>query len=340
MATATTTGTSTYAGLTTEQRLFYEMNMLERAIPNFLHLFFGLQGSVHPVTTLPLNKGHQIQWNKLTALSAVTTALAEGITPEPEDITVTTATDTVSEYGAYIRFTKSQVEMGIHKISAEASDALGEQAGDSLDQITRAVLVADGTVQYANNRANTAALVSGDYLTFTECMEAVTTLRTAKAVSPLPAGFPILVHPNTVYDLFTDPVFQSIASYAHDRGKSNPWMEGHVGDAFGLCFYMTPNGYSESSTVTVYHSLVLGKGAFGVGGLAAYMPQIISEQQNKGEHTMEKVQPLQLIHQDFGSSGTADPFQRISTIAWFTTWVTQVLNSAFYVRIEHDCALD
>jgi hypothetical protein len=57
MATATTTGTSTYAALTTEQRLFYEMNMLERAIPNFLHLFFGLQGSVHPVTTLPTNKG-------------------------------------------------------------------------------------------------------------------------------------------------------------------------------------------------------------------------------------------------------------------------------------------
>lgn len=57
MATATTSGTAKYGELTTEQRLFYEMELLERAVPNFLHLWFGLQGSVFPTTALPENKG-------------------------------------------------------------------------------------------------------------------------------------------------------------------------------------------------------------------------------------------------------------------------------------------
>lgn len=99
MATATTSGVVTYGALTTEQRVFYELNLLKRAIPNFLHIWFGLEGSVWPVSTLPLNSGHQIQWNKLAGFTAVTTPLTEGITPEPQDITVTTVTGTVREYG-------------------------------------------------------------------------------------------------------------------------------------------------------------------------------------------------------------------------------------------------
>ena len=108
----TATGTATYAVLTEEQRVFYELNMLQRAIPNFLHLWFGMEGSVHPVTILPDNKGHQIQWNKLSAFTAVTTALTEGVTPDPQDITITSTTGTVAEYGAYIRYTRSLAQMG------------------------------------------------------------------------------------------------------------------------------------------------------------------------------------------------------------------------------------
>lgn len=341
MATATSTGQITYAQLTTEQRLFYEMKLLERAIPNFLHIFFGLEGSVFPVSTLPENQGHQIQWNKLSALTATTTALTEGITPDPQDITVSTVTGTVREYGAYIRYTRTMAAMGIHKIAAEASDALGEQAGDSLDLITRAVLVAETTnAQFANGRANTAAIASGDYLTLTEVMKAMTTLRTNKAVGPLSNGkYPALLHPKTCYDLYTDPLFQSVLAYSKDRGESNPWITGHVGSAFGVDFYETVNGYHVTSTVEVYSTMILGKGCFGVGGLAGYMPQVIREQQNKSNHTFEKVRPLRLIQKPFGSTGTADPFDRLASIAWYTTFVAQVLDATFFVRIEHDTAL-
>jgi N4-gp56 family major capsid protein len=340
MATATTTGTATYGTLTTEQRLFYEMELLQRAIPKFLHLWFGLEGSVWPVTTLPTNQGHQIQWNKLAAFSAVTTPLTEGVTPEPLDITVSTVTGTVREYGAYIRYTKNLAEYGIHKVAAEASEALGEQAGDSLDKIIRAVLVAEtGNVQYANGRASTATIVAGDYLTFTEIMKGVTTLKTNNARPPMGEKFPAIIHPKSVYDLYSDAVFQAVLSYAKDRGDSNPYFTGYLGTAFGVDFYESSNAYNVASTVQVYSTMILGKGGFGVGGLAAYMPQVIREEQNGTGHTFETVQPLRLIDKPFGATGVADPFDRFASMAWYTTFVTVVLDSNFFVRIEHDTAL-
>src|SRR5262245_61485856 len=132
MATATASGNISYGQLTTEHRLFYELQMLKRAIPNFLHIWLGMQGTVFPVSTLPENSGHQIQFNKLSAFTATTQALTEGVTPDPMDITISTVTGTVREYGAYIRYTKTLAQLGIHKVAAEAADALGEQAGDSL----------------------------------------------------------------------------------------------------------------------------------------------------------------------------------------------------------------
>lgn len=231
--------------------------------------------------------------------------------------------------------------MGIHKIAAEATNALGEQAGDSLDLLTRAVLVAEtSNVQYANGRASTAAIVSGDYLTFVEIMKGVTTLKTNKAVAPMAGKFPALIHPKGVYDLFADPLMQAVLTYAKDRGDSNPFIRGYLGEAFGVSFWETSNGYSASNgTVTVHSTMLLGKGSFGVGGLAAHMPAIVKEMMDKSSHTFEEVRPLRMIDKPFGSSGSADPFDRLASIAWYTTFVAQVLDATFYVRIEHDTAL-
>jgi N4-gp56 family major capsid protein len=342
MATATSSGVITYGALTTEQRVFYELNMLNRAVPNFLHLWFGLEGSVWPSVSLPLNSGHQIQWNKLGSLTANTTPLTEGVTPDPIDITVSTITGTVREYGSYIRYTRTLAQMGIHKVAAEASNALGEQCGDSLDLLTRATLVAEtSNAQFANGRANTNSIVAGDYLTFVEIMKAVTSLKTNKAVAPMSGKFPAIIHPKGVYDLFSDPLMQAVLHYAKNRGDDNPLIRGYLGEAFGVSFWESPNAYyaANSQPINVYSTMVLGKGAFGVGGLAAHMPQIVKEMKDKTGHTFEDVRPIRMIDKPFGSTGTADPFDRLASIAWYTTFVAQILDASFYVRIEHATAI-
>jgi N4-gp56 family major capsid protein len=206
--------------------------------------------------------------------------------------------------------------------------------------ITRATLIAGGTAQFANGRAAEADIVGGDNLTFTEIMKAVTTLKTAKAAPVMGTDYCALLHPNSVYDMYVDPVFQAVLSYAKERGENNPFIRGYIGEAFGVQFYETPNGYSlTNGTVTVYYTMMLGRGAFGVGGLGAYMPQVVRETQEKSHHTFETVRPLRLIDKPFGSTGTADPFDRLASIAWYTTFVAQVLDANFYVRILHDINL-
>ena len=92
--------TATYGSLTAEQRSFYEMALLKRAIPPFTHLYFGQTG-VHPPTMLPENQGDAIQWRKMAAFSAVTTPLSEGITPDSEEISITSTSGTVDQYGKH-----------------------------------------------------------------------------------------------------------------------------------------------------------------------------------------------------------------------------------------------
>lgn len=89
--------TATFGTLTYEQRTFYEMAMLDRAVPSFTHLHFGQRG-VSPITSLPEHAGATIDWRLFNSFSAVTTALTEGETPASQDISITNATATVAEY--------------------------------------------------------------------------------------------------------------------------------------------------------------------------------------------------------------------------------------------------
>jgi N4-gp56 family major capsid protein len=310
---------TSYGGLTDEQRTMYELQMLIRGVPSFLYLAFGQQG-VHDPTILPENKGQVIQWRKLSALTAVTTALTEGVTPDSQDISITATTGTVSEFGSYVRYTKALAMWGIDKVAAEAANALGEQAGDSLDQITRAVVVASGTAQYADDATDTNEIASTDVYTAQEALESVATLKANNAIPAFAGGlFPAIVHPYTEYDMFLDPIFQSVLAYSKDRGEQNPWTRGYVGDAFGISYYCSSNAYVEASagagSIDVYHTTVFGKDSFGLGGMAAYMPKVLSAMK-EGNFTGQKVMPLTLIHKDFKSGGSIDPLEQRASIAW------------------------
>ena len=338
MTTATATGVATYSSLSTvEGRSFYELKLLRVATPNFLHIWFGQQGAIFPVTTLPEASGDVIQWNKPTAFTAVTTSLTENVVPSGQDLTIATTTGTVASYGAFVKYTKKLAELGIHRVAAIATDLLGRQAGDSLDLITRATLIAGGTAQYVNGRANRAALAAGDYISAAEVMEAVATLQAANAMPVMDGKFPAIIHPKTQYDLMNDPVIQSF--FVNSTKAGEQMISGWVGDVLGVSFYMSSNAYSVSSTVTVYLTMLFGKDSFGIGGLAAYLPSAMNESRNQN-NTAVDVRPLRLITHDFGDFGDTDPFDQTATMAWYTTFVATELNAAFYVRLEHDNSLD
>lgn len=333
---------ATYTALTAEQKTFYEMKMLDRAVPQFMHLFWGQQG-VHPVTQLPENEGDTINWRLMGALSAVTTPLTEGVTPSAQEISITSTTATVSEYGAYIRYTRKLVAMGIDQVRSEGADALGEQAGDSLDQLTRDVIVAGTTYQFASTATQRSEITAAMDMTAAEILEALATLKTANAKPVVDGKYVVITHPYTEYDIFTDTTFQAILSNSFGRGDTNqPWISGFLGEALGCRFYVSSNAKEwvdeGASQADVFATLVIGKGAFGIGGLAAYMPGAVSGEQD-GNNTFQAVRPLQLIEKPFGSAGADDPLEQRASLAWYTTYVTKILREMFMVRIEHGTTL-
>ena len=134
-----------------------------------------------------------------------TTALTEGVTPSPDSVTVTATTATLDQYGSFIRYTDWLDLVAIDDTLSEFSDMLGEQAGDTIDQLVRDVLAAGaGSIRYADGAANRAALASTNILDNEEIVRAVATLESNKARRFEDGMFIAVISPNTWADVMRD----------------------------------------------------------------------------------------------------------------------------------------
>ena len=130
-----TTGTST---LSAEMKTFYDKTLLDNAEPQLVHDQFGQERNI------PAHGGKTIEFRKFSSLAKATTALTEGVTPDGKSLTVTSKTATVAQYGDYIVQSDMLELTAIDNTIVEATRLLGDQAGRTLDTVTREVL-AGGT---------------------------------------------------------------------------------------------------------------------------------------------------------------------------------------------------
>ena len=122
---------------------FYDRNLLERAVPALIHDLFAQQ------RPLPSKSSSTIKFRRYSSLAAATTPLTEGVTPTGSDLSVTDVTATVAQYGAFVTLT-DMIDMTVEdNVVKEATDVLGEQAGNTVDQILRDIYIAGTGVQYA-----------------------------------------------------------------------------------------------------------------------------------------------------------------------------------------------
>lgn len=299
---------------------FYDRVMLKAARPLLVHLRWA------QVKDIPRNSSEVIKFRRYSLLTANTTALSEGVTPSGTSLTVTDITATVAQYGDFITLTDFLVFTTLDPILTETADLLGQQAGNSLDQITRDVMVAGSTVQYASSATTTNTVSASMTLTRDEVKEAVRTLQgnDAKKVtrmvnpsngwntSPVNAAYVGIISHNTLFDLKGETGWLPVEQYA---SQSNV-MEGEVGTIDDVRFVMTTNGSTTSGSLTTVHrTMILGQNYYGISRIS-------------GEAMKNIVKAL-------GSAGTADPLDQRSTSGWKATFVAKRLNENFAVRIEH-----
>jgi len=301
---------------------FYDRSLLERAVPAFVHNRFA------QVRDIPKNSGtNVIKFRRYGSLTANTTALSEGVTPAGTALSVTDVTATALQYGDYVTLTDKVLMETYDPILTETSEILGEQAGDSLDQLCRNVQVAGASEQFASTATSIAEVGAAMKMNRAEAKEAVRTLKNnnAKVVTsminpstgynttPIDRAFIGIVHPYTTYDLDDATGWIPVEKYAN---KSDV-MPNEVGSLGGIRFIESTNAYTTGGTLvtTVYGTLVFGQNAY-------------AQTRISGESLKNIVKPL-------GSAGTADPLDQRTTSGWKATYVARVLNANFIIVIYH-----
>jgi N4-gp56 family major capsid protein len=319
--TSDTTSTGT---IQREVSNFYDRALLERAIPALVHTRFA------QVRDLPANSGtNVIKFRRYGSLTANTTALTEGVTPTGTALSVTDLVATVLQYGDYITLTDIVQMETYDPILTEAAEILGEQAGDSVDQLMRDIIAAGTTIQYAATASADSDITRTMVLNRSEVKQAVRTLRgnNAKPVTtmvdpstgyntvPIGRSFIGIVSEDTAFDLDDADGWIPVEKYPN---KSNV-MEDEIGALGNVRFIMSTNAFADtdggSGSVPVHYTPIFGQNAFAMTRIS-------------GESLKNIVKPL-------GSAGTADPLNQRSTSGWKLTFIGRILNQNFVVVVHH-----
>ena len=294
-----TTATGT---LSPEMKVFYSDYLIDNAVPKLVHDQFGQK---HPI---PKNGGKTIEFRKYSPLPKLLTPLTEGVTPDGQSLTVTTIEATVAQYGGYVTLSDMLLMTAIDNNMVQATKLLGNQAGATLDTITREVLNGGTNVVYAGGVASRDAL-GDNKLTVDDIKKAVRALKNQNA-EKIGDSFVAIIHPDVTYDLTNDPTWQAVKDY-----DPKDWYEGEIGKIAGVRFVETTE--AKIFEGGVYSTLILGENAYGV-----------TEIEGGG---------LEHIVKQLGSAGTSDALNQRATVGWKATKCAERLVEQFMVRVESKC---
>ena len=309
--------------ITREVDAFYSRTLLTRVIPLFVHTKWG------QVRDIPRQSGtNTIRFRRYGNLSAATTPLSDGVTPSGSKLSQTVITAVVKQYGDYVTVTDVVTYESPDPELMIAAEILGDQAADTLDQLTRDVITAGTNVRYVG-QSSRAAITSSDKISVAEVKAAIRTLKnnntrkvttmiapsTGYNTDPVNACFVGIVSPDTTFDLDALDGYTPIERYSAQMGV----MEGEVGKLKEVRFVETTNAKvfegAGASSIDVHATLIMGRDFYGVTRIS-------------GEAMRNIIKPV-------GSAGTADPLDQRATSGWKATFVAKILNDDFGVRLEH-----
>ncbi len=304
MAAQTTTG------LSQEMSVYYEKVFLARA--EYEYIFN--QGA--QMRTMPANEGKQVVFTRHTPLATATTALTEGVNPAEVNLTATNVSATLAEYGNTVKISRFLSLTSIDANNKEKIEVVGQNMGETIDELTRNELFTGATSQFAGSKASLSLVAITDVLSVEEIRKGVRTLKKNKArryqdrIAPwiLKAG------PDTTYDLTRDSTFLSADIY--DNGAEKLY-NGELGKILGARVIESPNQKESAdagaSSADIISNFLHGSDAFGCIDLEGDKPQ------------------LYIIPHTKIDSG--NPAGRFSLVAWATSYVAKTLNSSWLINI-------
>ena len=307
------TNVSTATELTVEMKTFYSDYLIDNAKPLLVHDQFGQK---HPI---PKNGGKTIEFRKYSPFAKALTPITEGVTPDGHKLNVSKITAEVAQYGDYVELSDVLLLTAIDNNLVEATKLCGNQAGETLDTVTREVINGGTNVQYSGGVSDRSALTADSKLTVDDCFKAARFLKTQKA-QKIDGYYVAIIHPDVAYDLMRSEDWVNAAQYA----GSAQLFEGEIGRVAGIRFVETTEAKifakAGAGSKDVYSTLVLGANAYGV-----------TEVEGGG---------LQHIVKQLGSAGTADPLNQRATVGWKAIKTAERLVEGYMIRIESCSTFD
>ena len=222
-----------------EMKTFYDSELIKNAEPLLVHDKFGQKRSI------PKGNGKTIEFRKLNPFPKASKPLTEGVTPDGKKLDWSKQTATVNQYGDYVTVSDVLDLTAVDNNILEATVILGDQAGRTLDTVTREVINAGTNVQYAAGEISSRREITSEHImTVAAVKKAVNTLKKGLA-KKIDGSYFAIIHPNVAYDLMNDKEWQSLKEY-----NPQDWYEGEIGKIFGCRFI-------ESSEAKVFLNALL-----------------------------------------------------------------------------------
>jgi len=211
--------------------------------------------------------GSSVVFSIYSDLAAATSTLTE--TTDVSSIALgnpSQVTVTLNEYGSAVTTTKKLNLTSFNDVDAALADIIAYNAADSIDAVVAAVLTGGTNVIYGGNATTTDTIDSGDTITVADIRNAVTELRTNKALPRLGELYAAYLHPRQAADLRAESGtggFQDIVKYTDNVSKTI--IPGSVGVIEGAFVVETPRVpfavNTNSPAVNVYKAVVAGREA-------------------------------------------------------------------------------
>ena len=304
--------------LSAQMKTYYDKELIELAGPHLVH------GQFAQKKPIPQGNGKTIEFRQFQPLPKATTPLSEGVTPNGKALTSTAKTATVEQYGDFVELSDIIQMTAIDPMVNEAIEQLADQAGRTLDTLTRDVLVGGTNVMFSpkkdasGNEVTVAKRKDLDptaKLTVKDVQRAVAILRGQNAPTIDGQYYVGILHPFSEFDLMNDPRWERIQDYATPENR----LKGEVGRVGGARFVSSTEAKYWNSTddncpegLAVYGTVILGKNAYGETEITGGGLETIVKQLGYGD----------------------DPLNQRSSAGWKATHVAERLVETYMVRIE------
>jgi len=260
--------------------------------------------------TLPRNFGDTINWRRFNKLETTKNPLTEGVTPGGQTITGSEVTAVIAQYGNVMYFTDIIDLQQLDRVRQEYTVELGFQAKETMDEIVRDTLVAEGSAYFAGGASAVSELTTllTHRVKIDDFRKIVLGMKRGFISGNRKAGgkYVALVAPEIMFSLFDD---QKVRDYM-DFGQTNGmFADGMIVDMFGIRFEEVLNSpfiMVDGGDLAAHDSIVIGEEAYAITKLEG--------------------QSLKVITKGLGSAGVEDPLDQRQSIGWkMTGFSTKVL---------------